>query len=175
MTDSFSMGAIDSDTESSYPGEYKYCLTHGAYNHWYGKWSWREDDFSLRSGFFSVPEFMIAVEGDGKTIDIKIRDLQTVTTKYMREEIERIYTCFRQKIGSQRSKWGEKSGTRAIIKKRNRMLKEIYEKLRKEKPHASAYRQIEKSIDLLGEDFGKAANISPETAQRIIYSKNDMR
>ncbi len=116
--------------------------------------------------FFSTPEFIIEY-GDKKEIQIKIRDPQRVDAKYLRR-IEKVYKFFRDRLGTKKSKWGSKSGIRKLKEERDKLLRERYQALRKEKPGTKADFLLD---ELLEEIKTKFDEISDERAKRIIYTK----
>jgi len=152
----------DSDDDNQFP----YIFNYSEWKWFYGKWKYDPKWISPNDVFFATPEFYIGY-GDNNTINISIRDTQKVDSHYLRE-IEKYYNRFRNFLKIPKKKWGEKSGKKKELDERDRHLKETYKKLREQMPTLKAERHIEKAIDEISIEYGV---ISPERAQRIIYSK----
>jgi hypothetical protein len=153
----------DSD---EFSGAYPYVYDNGDFLFYFSDWNCSRHAISERIDFFATPEFLMEY-GDGSTINITIRDPRKVTLKFMRERIEKLYKIFRDRLEPPRSGWGEKSGRRRLIEKRNKFIRDKYRQLRKEKPSLSAARTLEKVIAEMDPQYGC---ISFERAKRIIYS-----
>ena len=125
----------------------------------------------LQLNLFAVPEFFVDIGEDGKKINITIRDPKAVTTKYLRDLISRIYTCYRERIVKERASWGEKSGIKAKIQDRNKKMRELYRNLRDENSNVAAENHQSKLLEEIRSVYGKLGDISLETVQRILYQK----
>jgi hypothetical protein len=146
--------------------EYPYLYQDGDDLYVFGDWNYH----ACRYDFFSTPEFIIELS-NGKII-LEIRDPKRVDSKFMRK-IDKIYSIFRQKLDPPKAGWGEKKGTKSLIEKRDRMLRQIYQQLRKEAPMASADGHLRKAMQVIFSEYGA---ISFETARRVVYSgKSDAR
>jgi len=144
------------------PQKYPYCYeTYG-----FRDWIIQKDFIVTKDDFFATPEFLIEF-GAENNINLIIRDPQKVDSRYMRR-IGKIYTKFRNALNPPKKKWGEVSGRKKAIEARDRMMKEIYERLKNDNPNKSAEARIIKTLKKVLDVDGE---ISPETAKRIIYSK----
>ena len=124
----------------------------------YGLWMTQID-------FFRTPYFSIEI--NGKEIDIKILNHQKVDANTMRI-INRIYTVFRNRLGSRKKRWGEDSGRRLAIAQRDKNLRKLYAQLRNEKPNVASsrlYDQLEEWTHKIG------LPIFTERIKKIVYSK----
>jgi len=149
--------------------EYPYYYEDHNYNKIYLFGDWTFYDPATCLGFFSTPDFLIDKIGD--KIIVEIRNPANVDSKYM-PRIEKIYVEYRQSLNPPKVAWGEKKGTKAMLRKRDKRLKEIYWQLRRDKPQSASEHHLRFAVKKVALEFGD--EISVETAKRIIYSKKDI-
>ena len=85
--------------------------------------------------------------------------------------IEKIYTIMKGRLGCKRKSWGENSGGRLFIRKRDEEMRKLYANWRKATPNVGS----NILIDWLCE-YSKKVRIpvaSIERIKRIIYSKEN--
>ena len=131
----------------------------------FGNWEWNTKFIGSQDVFFATPEFYIGWGGDN-SINISIRDTQKVDSHYIRK-IEKYYNSFRKCLSIPKKGWGEKSGRRKELAKRDKFMKEHYNKLKKQMPNLAVNKRFEKVLEQISPEY----EISHERAQRIIYSK----
>ena len=118
--------------------------------------------------FFRTPYFSIEI--NGAEILIKIIDPQQVSAPLMRT-IEKIYTIMKGRLGCKRKGWGENSGRRFLIRKRDEDMKRLYANWRKMTPNVGSNILIDRLCE-----YSKKVKIpvtSIERIKRIIYSKEN--
>ncbi|MDP2929190.1 MAG: hypothetical protein Q8O01_03900 [Candidatus Omnitrophota bacterium] len=118
--------------------------------------------------FFRTPYFSIEI--NGAEILIKIIDPQQVSAPLMRT-IEKIYTIMKGRLGCRRKGWGENSGRRLLIRKRDEDMKRLYANWRKMTPNVGSNILIDRLCE-----YSKKVKIpvtSIERIKRIIYSKEN--
>jgi len=161
----FASSPIDSDIyDDDYPYMYNYQDVKKFY---YGDWNDSDVYITEEYPFFATPEFLIEYR-DGDQFSITIRDAAKVDARYMRR-ITKVYTKLREPVRPKKAGWGEKSGKKKLIEKRNKLLKSGYAELKNEKPSVAAEKLMTKAIQqvLPNED------LSLERAKRIIYGKGE--
>ena len=151
--------------ESQYP--YRYGDKNYGKIYAFGQWSF--DSSAAHMDFFSTPDFLI--EKKENKINLEIRNPAKVDSKYMRK-INKIYVQYRASLNPPKAGWGEKKGTKDKIRLRDQMIKDAYRQLRKDKPKIAARFLLDRVLESISPEFG--GEISPETAKRIIYSKDDI-
>lgn len=117
--------------------------------------------------FFATPYF--TVEINGKEIDIKIKHPEEVNIP-MKGVIDKVYTAFKNCLGYKRKGWGERSGRKRLMEKRNEKLRELYSIMRKEKPTVASRFLIDRLIEETKKT--EFPILSIERIKRIIYTKN---
>jgi transcription termination factor NusB len=117
--------------------------------------------------FFLTPYF--TVEKNGKEIIIKIIEPGEVSAP-LKGNIDKIYTVFKNSMKLKRKGWGENSGRKNLIRKRNSRLKELYSELRKEKPNVAARFLIDRLIEETKKTEFPVHSV--ERMKNIIYTKN---
>lgn len=164
------VGHGSEDMQAQYEKDFPYVYNEGGQVYYFGEWDdSRSPYISEDVPFFATPEFLVEY-GKDNNVNIVIRDTERVTARHM-QRVAKIYTSFRKKLSPTKAGWGEKSGRKELIKRRDELLRSTYIKLREEKPRAAADRILEKAIQGAVSD-GK---LSIERAKKIIYSrKNNM-
>jgi len=117
--------------------------------------------------FFATPYFSLEINGRG--IIIKITNPKEVSTP-LKGVIDKIYTVFKNRLGYKRKGWGERSGRKRLMEKRNEKLKELYSMMRKEKPNVASRFLIDRLIEETKKT--EIPVLSTERIKRIIYTKN---
>lgn len=117
--------------------------------------------------FFRTPYFSIEINGE--EILIRITNPQKVSAPLMRN-VEKIYTIVNGRMGYKRKAWGENSGRRHFIQKRDQEIRRLYANWRKITPNIASDILLERLCKYTTE-VG-APVLSTERIKRIIYSKN---
>ena len=99
---------------------------------------------------------------------IKITDPQQVSAPLMRR-IEKIYTIMKGRLGRKRKGWGESSGRRLLIQRRDEEMKRLYANWRKTTPNVGSNILIDRLCKYT-QKVGTPV-LSIERIKRIIYSK----
>ena len=119
---------------------------------------------SLELDFLRTPMFKIERKKD--KIKINVFKPNAVDSGVMRQ-IECIYSIFRKQLGVKRRGWGELSGTKAKLARRDRELQKHFKKLRPSVPASGiAFEKLQKWMQ------GEWVPLSIERLQRIVYGKN---
>jgi hypothetical protein len=161
----FALSLIDSDIfDDDYAYMYNYKDLRKFY---YGDWDDSDVYITEEYPFFATPEFLIEYR-DIDQFSITIRDVAKVDARYMRR-ITKVYTKLREPVRPKKAGWGEKSGKKQLIEKRNRLLRDTYAELRGKKPSVAAEKLMTMAIQQVLPD----EDISLERAKRIIYGKGD--
>ena len=116
--------------------------------------------------FFRTPYFSIEI--NGAEILIKITDPQQVSAPLMRR-IEKVYTIMKGRLGRKRKGWGESSGRRLLIQRRDEEMKRLYANWRKTTPNVGSNILIDRLCKYT-QKVGTPV-LSIERIKRIIYSK----
>lgn len=148
--------------------EYPYVYKDGHQKYYFGNWAAPEEFLIDKKDFFATPEFLIEY-GFGNGVHINIRDPEKVESHYMRR-INKFYTKVRKGFRPQRKAWGEKSGIKKTFEKRNKNMRDLYEKLRVDKPEISADKKMEEVLESIANGY---ENITVDTVKRIIYSSKN--
>jgi len=119
---------------------------------------------SLELDFLRTPMFKIERKKD--KIKINVFKTNAVDSGVMRQ-IGCIYSIFRKQLGVKRRGWGELSGTKAELARRDRELQKHFKKLRFSVPASGiAFEKLQEWMQ------GKWGPLSIERLQRIVYGKN---
>ena len=118
--------------------------------------------------FFRTPYFSIEI--NGAEILIKIIDPQQVSAPLMRT-IEKIYTIMKGRLGCKRKSWGENSGRRLLIRKRDEEMRKLYANWRKVTPNVGSNILIDRLCEYTKKVGAPVSSI--ERIKRIIYSKEN--
>jgi hypothetical protein len=124
-------------------------------------------EYSQFLDFFKTTYFSIEITGE--EILIRITNPRKVSAPIMRN-VEKIYTIMKDRIGYKRKAWGENSGRRHFIQKRDEEIRRLYANWRKTSPNTASYILLERLCKHTTE-VG-APVLSTERLKRIIYSKN---
>ena len=116
--------------------------------------------------FFRTPYFSIEI--NGPEIPIKITDPQQVSAPLMRR-IEKIYTIMKGRLGRKRKSWGENSGRRLLIRKRDEEMRKLYANWRKATPNVGSNILIDRLCEYTKKVGTPVSSI--ERIKRIIYTK----
>lgn len=116
--------------------------------------------------FFKTPYFSLEV--NGAEIPIKITDPQQVSAPLMRR-IEKIYTIMKGRLGRKRKSWGENSGRRLLIRKRDEEMRKLYANWRKTTPNVGSNILIDRLCEYTKKVGTPVSSI--ERIKRIIYTK----
>lgn len=116
--------------------------------------------------FFRTPYF--SIELNKEEILIKITKPQKVSAPLMRR-IEKIYTIVKGRLGYKRKAWGESSGRKLLIQKRDEEMKRLYANWRKTTPNIGSNILIDRLCKYT-QKVGTPV-LSIERIKRIIYSK----
>ena len=119
--------------------------------------------------FFATPYFTVEINGKG--IDIKITNPEEVNTP-LKGAIDKIYTVFKNRLGYRRKRWGERSGRKRLMEKRNEKLRRLYSLMRKEKPNVASGILIDRLIEETKKT--EIPVFSTERIKRILYTKKNM-
>ena len=156
------------DHESQKEKQFIYSIEHIHRNYEFGSWKYKPQWIDPEISFFATPEFYIGYD-QIRNIIIKIRDPKKVDAQFMRT-IDKYYSKFRSNLGIPRKKWGEQSGRRKRLDRRNRLLRKRYRELRELKPYTAAEKTLDTTVESVCKELGTNP-LSPERAKRIIYSK----
>ena len=105
--------------------------------------------------------------------NIKIRNPDTVTSKYMREKIEKLYTLFRKRLNPKKKAWGTQTGRKERLKERDAEIERQHPELKEQFPRLSAEKLITKISANLKDEFGELGDIAHETIKRKAYTKKN--
>ena len=145
--------------------EYPYLYKDGLQKYYFGNWGVSEEFLIDKNDFFATPEFLIEYSV-GNGVHINIRDPEKVDSHYMRR-IDKIYTEVRKSFRPPRKGWGEKSGRKKTLEKRDELIKDLYKNIRDAYPKKSMDVTIKEVLESIAKD---CENISFYTAKRIIHS-----
>lgn len=116
--------------------------------------------------FFRTPYFSIEI--NGPEIPIKITEPQQVNAPLMRT-IEKIYTIMKSRLGHKRKGWGENSGRRSLIRKRDEEMRRLYANWRRTTPNVGSNILIDRLCEYTKKVGAPVSSI--ERIKRIIYTK----
>ena len=125
-------------------------------------------EYSKFIDFFRTPYFSIEI--NGQEILIKITNPQKISAPLMRR-IEKIYTIVKGRLGCKRRAWGENSGRKLFIRKRDEEMRKLYANWRKTTPNIGSNILIERLCKYT-KKIGTPV-LSTERIKRIIYSKKE--
>jgi hypothetical protein len=121
-----------------------------------GEINWKETlklTKSLRPlSFFRTPDFEVEL--------VEIFNLKKVDSSMMRK-IEKVYSIFRQRLGRTRKRWGEKTGIREEKEKMNKLVQEMFKKMREETSL--------KVPEIFDEIRNKGVSLSDDSLKRLVY------
>lgn len=117
--------------------------------------------------FFATPYF--TVEVDKNEVIIRITNPREVNTPF-KGAIDKIYTVFKNCLGFKRKGWGERSGRKRLMEKRNENLRKLYLTMREKQPMVASEILIDRLIEETKKT--KIPVLTTERIKRIIYTKN---
>jgi hypothetical protein len=116
--------------------------------------------------FFRTPYFSIEI--NGAEMAINITEPQQVNAPLMRT-MEKIYTIMKGRLGHKKKGWGENSGRRLLIQRRDEEMRKLYKQWRETTPNIGSNILIERLFKYAKKT--KAPIFSIDRIKRIIYSK----
>jgi hypothetical protein len=117
--------------------------------------------------FFATPYF--TVEVDKNKVIIRITNPREVNAPF-KGAIDKIYTVFKNCLGFKRKGWGERSGRKRLMEKRNENLRKLYLTMREKQPMVASEILIDRLIEETKKT--KIPVLTTERIKRIIYTKN---
>lgn len=126
------------------------------------------EEYNRFIDFFRTPYFSIEI--NGVEMLIRIIDPQQVNAPLMRI-IEKIYTTMKGRLGRKRKGWGENSGRRLLIRKRDEEMRKLYANWRKVTPNVGSNILIDRLCEYTKKVGAPVSSI--ERIKRIIYSKEN--
>jgi hypothetical protein len=147
------------------------------YNQWtweFSRWAHSPKNINPEDVFFATPEFYIGNGKDDK-IPILVRNRVSVNSRFFRN-IEKYYTKFRNRQRIPKTKWGEKSGKKELVRIRNSILRDEYSKIRLQDPRQDASESLEKAVEAAKVRYEKETGekmeaLSTDRLKVIIYTK----